>query len=67
MARPPLSDLSCLCREPVGKSQLSPKLVTVQPQSCQLNGLFIYPRAMHYGHKLLPLMLLCVPFLLNTY
>lgn len=49
VARPPRYDLSCLCREPVGKSQLSPKLVTVQPPSCQLNGLFSSQRAMHYG------------------
>ncbi len=42
-------DLSRLHRVPVCGRQLSLKLVTVQPPTCQLNGLFICPRAMHYG------------------
>lgn len=61
-------DLSRLCRVPVCGRQLSLKLVTVQPPTCQLNGLFICPRAMHYGPEQSPLIgSQFVPFPLNTY
>lgn len=56
MARLPCYDLSQLCREPVCGRQLSQKLVTVQPPTYQPNGLFIRPRAMHYGWEQSPLM-----------
>lgn len=54
-ARLPCYDLSQLCREPVCGRQLSQKLVTVQPPTYQPNGLFICPRAMHYGWEQSPL------------
>lgn len=59
VARLPRYDLSRLCREPVCGRQLSLKLVTVQPPTCQLNSLFICLRAMHYGREQSLLMALC--------
>lgn len=56
VARLPCYDLSQLCRVPVCGRQLSQKLVTVQPPTYQPNGLFIRPRAMHYGWEQSPLM-----------
>lgn len=60
VARLPCYDLSRLCREPVCGRQLSLKLVTVQPPTCQLNGVFICLRAMHYGREQSLLMALCL-------
>lgn len=68
VAPPPCYDLSCLCRVPVCGRQLPLKLVTVQLPTCQLNGLFICPRAMHYGPEpslLKALSLLNFPFAHN--